>query len=226
MAVESFSAAQTRRTARRSEAVFDALEQDIVLGRLRPEAALTEMELAARFDCSQGTVREALMRLAEEGLVKRLPNRGTHVAPCLADDARALLNIRREIECGYLGRVVAGADAALETDLRGALNAMRNAARDGDEYRLSEMDRLFHARLFRAANLPLVAPMLTRCLIHNHRFKILNSQPNRALMATAERHVPIVDALEARDEAALRDLLSHHIATIVDFGPDLTGASQ
>ncbi len=225
MAVESFSAIQPpRRGNRRSEALFDALEQEIVLGRLAPEQALTEMDLAARFDCSQGTVREALMRLAEEGLVNRQPNRGTHVAACYADDARALLRIRREIECSYLGRVVARADAALERDLRAGLDAMRNAARTGDEYALSVQDRAFHARLFAAADLPLVAPMLTRCLIHNHRYKILNSQPNRALAATAERHVPILDALIARDEPALRELLAHHIATIVDFGPDLSHA--
>ena len=229
MAVESFSTSSIpfgdvtpRRTSRRSHALFEALQKEIVLGSLHPEQALTEMDLAQRFACSQGTVREALMRLAEEGLVNRQPNRGTRVAPCQADDARALLHIRREVECGFLDRVVANADASLERDLHDRLNAMRNAARDGDEYALSVFDRAFHGRLFEAADLPLVAPILTRCLIHNHRDKILNAQPNRELEATAERHVPILDALATRDVAGLQELLSHHIATIVDFGPDLT----
>ena len=69
---------------------------------------------------------------------------------------------------------------------------------------------------------PLVVPILTRCLIHNHRFKILNSQPNRALEETAERHVPIIEALRERDLEHLHAVLGHHISTIVDFGPDLT----
>lgn len=227
MAVESFGsitslAAPARRSSRRSQTLFEALEKEIVLGSLRPEQTLTEMDLAQRFECSQGTVREALMQLNEKGLVERLPNRGTHVAPCQADDARALLHIRREVECSYLNLAVMRADARLDQDLHDLLNAMRNAARDDDEYRLSVYDRAFHARLFEAAGLPLVAPILSRCLIHNHRFKILNSNPNRALEATAERHVPILDALAARDAALLREVLSHHIATIVDFGPDLS----
>ncbi|WP_108258189.1 GntR family transcriptional regulator [Mangrovicoccus ximenensis] len=231
MAVESFSTSPLadfvpRQSSRRSHAVFVALQREIVLGSLAPGLALTELDLAQRFGCSQGTVREALMQLNEEGLVKRLPNRGTHVAPCHAADARALLQLRREIECRHLDRVVERSDARLMSGLHGHLNAMRNAARDGDEYLLSVQDRAFHARLFEAADLPLVSPILTRCLIHAHRYKILNSQPNRALEETAERHVPILAALEARDVERLQALLAHHIATIVDFGPDLTGAEE
>lgn len=226
MAAESFdtftsTGGTVRPSGRRSHQVFEALQQEIVLGTLLPSSALTELDLAQRFGCSQGTIREALMRLNEEGLVNRLPNRGTHVAPCAADDARALLEIRRGIECNHLDRVMARTDAALLGELRARLDAMRNAARDGDEYRLSTHDRGFHARLFAAADLPLVTPILSRCLIHNHRYKILNSQPNRALEETAERHVPIIAALAQGDVEHLRQLLDHHITTIVDFGPDL-----
>ncbi len=227
MAVESFSHSSVtdlvpRQSSRRSHAVYVALQKEIVLGQLAPEATVLELNLAQRFQCSQGTVREALMQLNEEGLVRRLPHRGTHVAACRSDDACALIAIRRGIECDYLERVVERADAALDADLSAHLNAMRNAARDGDEYLLSVHDRSFHCRLFEAADLPVVTPMLTRCLIHNHRFKILNSQPNRALPETADRHVPIVDAVRARDVETLRGVLGHHISTIVDLGPDLT----
>lgn len=231
MAIESFASSQVadlvpRQSSRRSHAVFVALQKEIVLGQLAPESVLTELDLANRFDCSQGTVREALLRLHEEGLVQRAPNRGTRVAPCHEADARALLQLRREVECNQLGRIIARCDARLLSDLHDLLNAMRNAARDDDEYLLSVHDRSFHARLFAAADLPLVSPILTRCLIHNHRFKILNSTPNRSLDETAERHLPIIDALARRDGARLKDLLSHHITTIVDFGPDLTGEGE
>jgi DNA-binding GntR family transcriptional regulator len=213
-----------RQASRRSHAVYVTLQKRIVLGELAPDAAVTELDLADAFGCSQSTVREALLQLNEEGLVRRMPRRGTFVAPCHADDARALLAIRRDIECGYLRRVVERGGERLGRELRDHLNAMRNAARDADEYLLSIHDRAFHMALFAAADLPLVQPMLARCLIHNHRFKILNSQPNRALEETAERHVPILDALSAGDVGRLRDVLDHHISTIVDFGPDLTDA--
>ncbi|WP_051914447.1 GntR family transcriptional regulator [Nitratireductor basaltis] len=227
MAVETFSSAQVvdlvpRQSNRRSHAVFVALQKEIVLGVLKPDQVLTELDLAERFNCSQGTVREALLQLSEEGLVNRQPHRGTRVAPCRSHDARALLQIRREVECGYLSRVLERTDDALLARLRELLDGMRNAARDNDEYRLSVHDRAFHLTLFETADLALVTPILARCLIHNHRFKILNSKPNRALVETAERHLPIIAALEQRDEGGLHQVLSHHIATIVDLGPDLT----
>ncbi len=228
MAVESFTHDPItdlvpRQSSRRSHTLFVALQKEIVLGILAPDQTLTELDLAQRFECSQGTVREALMQLNEEGLVKRQPNRGTRVASCPEDDARALLSLRKNVECAHLDRVIERVDSRLIANLRALLDAMRNAARDGDEYALSVHDRAFHTCLFDAADLPLVSPILTRCLIHAHRFKILNSQANRALEETAERHLPIIEALDARDLELLRDLLSHHIATIVDFGPDLTG---
>ncbi len=231
MAIESFenfgySHLLPKAPKRRSNALFEKLQREIVLGTLSPKQTLTEMELAGRFDCSQGTVREALMQLNEVGLVERQPNNGTFVSRCELRDAQALLHIRSEIECRFLDRVIANADDLLDRDLHDLLNAMRNAARDDDEYMLSVCDRAFHLRLFQVADLPLVSPMLARCLIHNHRFKILNSSSgSRDLESTAERHMPIVRAVSERNADRLNELLSHHIATIVDIGPVITSGS-
>ncbi|MGF1624897.1 MAG: GntR family transcriptional regulator, partial [Alphaproteobacteria bacterium] len=48
--------------------VCDRLQREIVLGTLPPGTPLLELELAERFGCSQGTIREALLLLQEEGL--------------------------------------------------------------------------------------------------------------------------------------------------------------
>ncbi|MEO1102299.1 MAG: GntR family transcriptional regulator [Pseudomonadota bacterium] len=200
----------------------DALRKEIVLGVLAPGEPVLELALARRFGCSQSTVREALLRLEQDGLVDRQAHRGTRVAPCCEADAHMLLEVRHTIECRAIARSVPRAAAALPA-LHDALDAMRVAAKAGDEYALSVHDRRFHLGLFEAADLPAVRPILGRCLIHNHRYKILNSQPNRSLGETAERHVAILDAVAAGDADAARRALSHHIATIVDLGPSILG---
>ena len=63
-----FPPRQTNTKSLKSGAAFDALKRDIMLGVLEPGTGLTELELAAHFQCSQGTVREALLQLQEEGL--------------------------------------------------------------------------------------------------------------------------------------------------------------
>ncbi|WP_108662026.1 GntR family transcriptional regulator [Acuticoccus kandeliae] len=228
MAVESFQspyAGAPRSTSRRSQAVFVALQREIMLGEIAPKQVVLELELAARFNCSQGTVREALLQLQEEGLVQRTPHRGTTVADCNADDARELLLIRHDIETRGIIRSMADDAQAVVPALRAELDAMRAAAEDEDEYRLSAHDRMFHLILFAAAELPAVQPILSRCLLHNHRYKILTSAPNRALRETADRHVAIIEAIASGDADVACKTLSHHIATIVDFGPALIGGA-
>lgn len=210
-----------RPIGRRSEAVFSALQREIMLGIQKPHGVLLELELAHRFDCSQSTVREALLRLQEDGLVVRISQRGTLVADCNGDDARELLRIRHDIECRGVRRAIARYDAALRATLVDALDQMRAAARAGDEFALSVHDRAFHLKLFAAAELPAVQPVLSRCLLHNHRYKIANSEPNRDLDETAERHAAIIEALDGKNAESASAALSHHIATIVDFGPSI-----
>lgn len=205
----------------RSAVAFDALKHDIMLGLLAPGDPLVEMELAARFACSQGTVREALLQLQEEGLVRRLGHRGTQVSDCTADEAVEMFRVRQQIECNGVVRALARPSRSLVADLEGLAEAMLEAARDDDEMRLAAFDRDFHRRLFRDADLPALDPILHRCLVHNHRFKISQSAGVRDLVATAQRHRPVVEAVARGDAEAATRTLHHHIATIVDFGPSV-----
>ncbi|TYC51314.1 GntR family transcriptional regulator [Rhodobacterales bacterium] len=233
MAVESFGNAESapsgggrgraspRRSGKRSNAIFEALQREILLGELPPGEGILELRLANRFDCSQSTIREALMFLQTDGLVERLPHRGTFVAGSRGEDARELILIRHDIECRGVAKVLSRYGALLRRELEEEVEAMRRAAKTEDEYLLSLHDRSFHLRLFDAADLPSVRPILRRCLIHAHRYKILNSEPNRGLLETAERHFAIMDALNSGNEDEAVKALSHHITTIVDLGPNI-----
>ena len=57
--------------------------------------------------------------------------------------------------------------------------------------------------------------------MHNHRFKISRSITPRDLVATAQRHGSIIEAIESGDVMKANAALRHHIATIVDLGPDV-----
>src|SRR5215207_7844842 len=176
-----------------------------MLGEIEPGATVTELEVAARFHCSQSTVREALLLLQEEGLVQRSHHRGTRVSILTEDEALEMLRPRRVSD--------------LVPALRAQLAKMEAAAAADDEYALAEADREFHRRLFAEAKLPNVEPLLVRCLIHNHRYKMLNSRDQHDLHHAAQRHVVIIEAVERRDTPGLVAALDHHISTIFEEGP-------
>jgi GntR family transcriptional regulator, rspAB operon transcriptional repressor len=205
----------------RSGEVYDAVKQDIMLGELPAGVPLVELELAARFGCSQGPVREALLQLQEAGLVIRQGHRGTRVAECTVEEAIELFRLRQLIECRAVVRALRHPGRTLVADLKRLEDEMERAARADDEYKLAEFDREFHRRLLREARLPALEPILHRCLVHNHRFKISQSNPQRNLIATARRHNAIIEAVERSDADRAVEALAHHIATIVDLGPEV-----
>lgn len=227
MAVESFNnepKASPARGGKRSVRISENLRREIMLGLLPPHEALLELELAHRFTSSQSTVREALLLLQEEGLVIRVPHRGTHVAECRLEDMLELLRLRHDIETRGIVKVIERYGRLTHNALTALVEQMIATAKKGDEYALSQLDSQFHMRVYEDAGLPSVQPVLHRCLVHNHRYKILNSEPNRSLTFTAERHIPILDALESGDVTKAVEALSHHIKTIVDFGPNILGS--
>ena len=211
---------------RRHRWIFQALRREIMLGGIEPGAAVLELELAARFRCSQSTVREALLLLQEEGLVQRSGHRGTRVSELTRDEAVEMLRLRRDMECRAARRAFAGRATDLLPALRAQLAGMQAAAAAGDEYALAEADREFHRRLFAEARWPSLEPLLLRCLSHNHRFKVLESRGRGDLRHTAERHLAIIDAVERRDAANLASALAHHVATIFNEGPSLLDAGE
>lgn len=213
--------------------VLDAIRRAIVLDELTPGAMLTEMALAAAHGCSQGTVREALLRLQEEGLVVRAGYRGTLVSALDADEAAVMLAVRKQLEREGVARLKLADRCALLAELETHLEGMRAAAGDGDAYALICHDMAFHLALFRPAGLPALEPILRRASIHTHRFKLWAPEHQRPLATTAERHRPLLEAVRAGDRQRLDAELTRHLDTIVEPCPDrgsrgraLRGAAQ
>ena len=108
--------------------------------------------LAREIGCSQGPIREALLRLQEDGLVVR-SGRRTVVTRLEAEEAEEMLALRRRIETRGALKAVLHADTRGLDELRDILAAMKEAAALGDEYRVIEPDKDFHLALFRLSGL-------------------------------------------------------------------------
>ncbi len=196
-------------------AIVNALRRDIVLGDLDQGTKLVEMALAERFGCSQASVREALFRLAAEGLVRREGHKGTFVSRTRAAEAKELVAIRRRLEPAGARAAVPTLDSLVVADLTRQIETMQRLARADDWYGLSEADRRFHLTLFEAAAMPALEPILARCFSLLHRFAFKDPTRRRTPMEAAERHWAILEPAAKGDGEATARALDDHVVTLV-----------
>jgi DNA-binding GntR family transcriptional regulator len=207
--------AATLRPARPSDVVYYVVKRRIMLNELRPEAVLTELGLAHEVGCSQGTVREALLRLQEEGLVTRSGRRGTLVTRLTPDEAQEMLALRRRLELKGAPRAARAVTEPALAEISAIARNMHAAAQAGDEYQLIEADKDFHMAIFRLSGLNALAPILARSILHSHRYKLWAPGHSRPLVDTAARHDVLLDRLAARDGPGLCKAMGAHIDTTV-----------
>jgi DNA-binding GntR family transcriptional regulator len=200
----------------RARQVLAELRRRIVLNEITPGAGLTELGLAADLGCSQAAVREALLRLEGEGLVRRAGHHGTTVTDLDADTAAEMLHLRRRIELRAARRAARSATPADLAALEHIQTRMEAAAAAGDAWAVLEADMDLHLALFGITGVDAMAPILARCMLHTHRFRLWAPWHGRPLAVTAGRHRPILAALAAGDGPLLVHELGAHIDTIVD----------
>jgi DNA-binding GntR family transcriptional regulator len=140
--------------------LYHALLMDIIIGALPPGQQLDENQLAGRYGGGLAGVREALARLALEGLVQRKARVGTTVAALDLDEAREAYQARClvESECAALAALHAGPSqiAAIRATMAGG----ETAVEANDHRALAEMDEAFHVAVAAASGNRTLAKMV------------------------------------------------------------------
>jgi DNA-binding GntR family transcriptional regulator len=189
--------------------IVERLRDDILAGRLQPGLRLVECDLTARFAVSRGPVREALRRLAAEGLIEHWPHRGAVVRRLGEREIRELFLIRIEIEA-LAARLAARPDAH-ERRARFVASIepiYAEAPRIPCEY-LEENAAFHDAVMALADNLQLreLAARLQLPLIMAQVGDVLTPA---VLEASVQEHRAIAEAILARDpEAASARMRAH-----------------
>src|SRR5829696_7102915 len=136
-------------TGTATDHVYDHVKAAILTGSYGGGRLLTEGEIATAVGVSRTPVREALLRLAAEGLVELYPKRGALVQAVSADEIRDVREARELIETYAAAGAAAGGTGALPAELRTRLDDMR-AAGTGDVAAFTVADRAFHSAIVSA----------------------------------------------------------------------------
>ena len=156
-------------------------------------------------------MREAIGRLAADGLVELLPNRGARVADISADDMRAAYEARLVIEPAAAALAARRRDAGALAAMRGAIAAHR--AWTGDVRAAFNANRDFHVALVAAAGNEFLVKFVEHLWARRIGLRIYEAQRgSAALIATdADQHEAIAAAVEAGDARAAERLTREHI---------------
>ncbi|WP_438391905.1 GntR family transcriptional regulator [Caballeronia sp. DA-9] len=189
------------------------LRETIVSGRLEPNARLVEAKLTQQFKVSRGTVRAALQKLHNEGLVVQTPYTGWHVIAISAQDAWELHNLRRVLD-GLAARLAAERiDADGSKRLEVAYQRLCQSCETTNHRAIANADFELHK---------LIVVLSGHRRLQEHYTLI--EQQIRVFIASCDdiypdyrgiglRHEPLVRALMAGDADAAETLAKEHNAT-------------
>jgi DNA-binding GntR family transcriptional regulator len=203
------------------EEVHGRLRDAILSVRLLPGQAVSENEIVDMLEVSRTPVREALQRLANEGLVHVVPQVGTFVARMDLARIREALFMREAIECAALARIPARLDKAELQSLQAIIAGHRRASRDADPTLIFAADDAFHRALLELAGVPGVWRYVREAREMHRRIRALSHAQYDSARRSVAQHAALVAELAAGRRSAAIDILRAHIRMNAGFAEDM-----
>jgi DNA-binding GntR family transcriptional regulator len=188
------------------------LSGEMIAGRL-----YSVNDVAGQLGVSRTPVREAVLGLADAGLVRVERNRGFRVVRPDAGYLRNVMDLRLLLEVPATRQAAESASTDLADELDNELRDMRRAAKDGDEPELVVHDRAFHEAILTAAGNPLLTATVRGLRDSISSVGASTAGRSRSLRAIADEHRPLAIAIRASDGIAAAAAMRHHLSHTRDL---------
>ncbi|WP_436843021.1 GntR family transcriptional regulator [Streptomyces collinus] len=196
------------------ERVADALRAALIAGELRPGEVYSAPSLASRFGVSATPVREAMLDLAKEGLVDTVPNKGFRVTAVSDRQLDEYTHVRALVEIPTVVALARTADRVSLEALRPAAREIVAAAAAGDLIAYVEADTRFHLGLLALAGNAHLVEVVADLRGRSRLYGLTALVEAGRLLASAEEHLELLDALLERDEKAVGEVMTRHLGHV------------
>lgn len=221
LALPGFVPRPLDRSRQSAPQVFEHLRELIVTMCIAPGSVLQRADLAAQYGLSQTPIRDALIKLGEEGLVDIFPQHATVVSAVNVPMARQAHFLRRSIELEIVHTLAQSADAALVTRLRDSIELQKVLAARENYADFVLADQGFHRQMYEAAHVPELWAMVRRQSGNLDRLRNLHVPiPGKAHRVIGD-HTAIVDAIAAGDSQAAQAALREHLSGTLSHLDDI-----
>lgn len=200
-----------------SDRLMEVVRDMILSGAIEPNVSIRQDSLASELKVSKIPLREALVRLEQDGLVVSHPNRGFFVRPMSAHEAEEIYALRLKLEPDAAAQSCLAADDA-EREAASEVLTRLDAAAAAHQPSVGALNRAFHIALSRPGDHAVTAGIVARLHVMADRYvrKHLEHK-GRHLTAEAEHH-QILQAWLDRDADGVRRLVAEHLEhTLADL---------
>lgn len=204
-----------RKTETLADQAYNLLKKAITTGQLKAEESLPEERLANELGISRTPLRDALNRLAMEGLIHHRTGKPAVVASFTKEDSLNYMELRSILEVQNIQKIISKVDETFINELRENLSRQLIAIREDNYQTFIELDREFHLLLTQ-----LNPNKEFRETVHrmntgiNRAFLILSSTVPESAKDAYQEHVEIVDSLEERDVLLARNKMVVHMNNV------------
>lgn len=189
------------RRVSQTQRAYDELKLLILENRLPAGSQALEQEVAQRLKMSRTPVREALIRLAQEGMVEVRPRHGMRVLPVSVADMREIYDLLASLEAAAAGAAARhGITAEQMAALEQAVEDMEDAVQRDDRAAWAAGDAAFHRQLVEASGNRRLVAMVETIRDQSHRVRMLTLQLRPRPVNSNRDHADVLQAIRDRDE--------------------------
>jgi GntR family transcriptional regulator, rspAB operon transcriptional repressor len=199
-----------------ADQIYDELRRMVIQLELKPGQPLSEKLVAERFRVSRTPVREAVLRLADHGLLTIAPQFGTFIAAIDPDEVRQAQFMRAHLEVAIALRLCDRRGLDL-SPARSLIAQQQSILSTSDFANFTVLDDRMHAWLFDAAGMGKLWASIHVKKAHLDRIRFLHVPEPGKIAEVAAQHTGILDAIEAGDRPATEQRVREHTAGSVVY---------
>jgi DNA-binding GntR family transcriptional regulator len=196
-----------------TDRVYAALRRKVIDSELAPGSQILEQELAIALGVSRTPLREALVRLENEGLLEIIPRHGVRIIPMSVADMKEIYQVLVSLESAAAAALASQppSDAALDA-LDAIYDRMDAHLKAGDVTAWALEDERFHLKIIELAGNRRLREIVSNCWDQAHRARMftLRMQTHPQPLQSMKEHRQIISALRKHDAAKAENLLRSH----------------
>ena len=198
-----------------NQKAYRVLKRAIIRGDLTPNSKLILSEIAKSLGISNTPIREAVNKLASEGLVKIIPNKGIIVKEINIDDFQEILQIRAFLD-GLIAKLSAEKITDKEIDdMMEILHKMEKYVKEDGRLAYNDLDIKFHDFLLGIAGNNTLKEIYNNLIVHGHRFRLRTLKIPDRMGKSLKEHLEIALRIKERNPDEANRASQEHIESIL-----------